>query len=266
VVGATVPASTCTGARSSSCQSPHFVNLCFSGLLCGIQVADVSVYVQRSSGCCVPTFAAQHKKPTSLLQVARQVVASSAESTTERVFRELEDNNHRDAQAGGAGGSTTLEDLRRMDQTLKLMRSPLPAPDASPAPTVVSVSGAQLDAPPTWDVIICGGTLGVFIAAALQLKGLKVAVVERGALQGRSQEWNISRREVQSLVDVGILSEEDVEVVISMECNPVRVGFLVRSVAAGTMQALPMDLAAQLVDEHSSNRYRPLTISLSSSC
>lgn len=48
--------------------------------------------------------------------------------------------------------------------------------------------------------VVCGGTLGIFLAAALQLAGLRVAVVERGPLRGRAQEWNISRKEIDELV------------------------------------------------------------------
>lgn len=35
-----------------------------------------------------------------------------------------------------------------------------------------------------FDVIVCGGTLGVFIATALSSKGLRVGIVERGILKG----------------------------------------------------------------------------------
>ena len=44
------------------------------------------------------------------------------------------------------------------------------------------------------------GTLGIFLAVALQRAGLRVAVVERASLRGRAQEWNISRKEVAELV------------------------------------------------------------------
>lgn len=36
-----------------------------------------------------------------------------------------------------------------------------------------------------YDIVIGGGTLGIFLACALQLQGLKVAVLERGPLKGR---------------------------------------------------------------------------------
>jgi 2-polyprenyl-6-methoxyphenol hydroxylase-like FAD-dependent oxidoreductase len=38
-----------------------------------------------------------------------------------------------------------------------------------------------------YDVVVAGGTLGVFMATALAVKGWRVAVVERGKLQGRKQ-------------------------------------------------------------------------------
>lgn len=55
-----------------------------------------------------------------------------------------------------------------------------------------------------YDVVVCGGTLGIFLACSLQLKGYRVAVVERGALKGRQQEWNVSRRELAALEQVSV--------------------------------------------------------------
>lgn len=49
----------------------------------------------------------------------------------------------------------------------------------------------------TVDIVVLGGTLGIFMAAALQLQGKNVAVIERGPVAGRDQEWNISRAEMQ---------------------------------------------------------------------
>lgn len=201
--------------------------------------------------------------------------------------------------------------------------SPGPAPQfvrasASPAPTEQVLQQAQ------YDVAVCGGTLGVFLATALAQRGFRVALVEGGPLRGRdqvkspqrgmqlrppmpitlwvglarafdrlitlapwAQEWNISRKECMELVEVrcdlprtcvalslpqahtaglwagllfalrrcppipslyfsfllhlvcivthalpnvlalqlGILSEAELESVIVMEFNPVRVGF-----------------------------------------
>lgn len=58
---------------------------------------------------------------------------------------------------------------------------------------------ATTSAPSTtdYDVIICGGTLGLFLATALQLAGWRVAIVEKRLVKGRNQEWNISWGELQ---------------------------------------------------------------------
>jgi hypothetical protein len=38
----------------------------------------------------------------------------------------------------------------------------------------------------------------------------------------REQEWNISRKELMEIVEIGILSEAEVEQIISSDFNPVR--------------------------------------------
>lgn len=35
-----------------------------------------------------------------------------------------------------------------------------------------------------FDVLVCGGTLGIFIATALSSKGLRVGIVEKNILKG----------------------------------------------------------------------------------
>ncbi|MGB3404390.1 MAG: FAD-binding oxidoreductase [Microcoleaceae cyanobacterium] len=76
-----------------------------------------------------------------------------------------------------------------------------------------------------YDVIICGGTLGIVSATALCLRGWRVAVVERGKLRGRDQEWNISRQELNVLVELNLLSPEELETAIATEYNPARLSF-----------------------------------------
>jgi lycopene cyclase CruP len=76
-----------------------------------------------------------------------------------------------------------------------------------------------------WDVVICGGTLGVLVGAGLAQRGWRVAILERGLLQGREQEWNISRRELAALVDLGLLTEDELDSVIASEYNPARIQF-----------------------------------------
>jgi len=76
-----------------------------------------------------------------------------------------------------------------------------------------------------FDCCICGGTLGVFLALALQSKGYNVAIVEKRLLKGRSQEWNINRKELFNLEKCGLLTAAELEEAITTEFNPIRIGF-----------------------------------------
>lgn len=60
----------------------------------------------------------------------------------------------------------------------------------TPLPETADLSSTQ-------DVVVLGGTLGIFLATALLLRGKSVTVVERNALLGRDQEWNISKADMQ---------------------------------------------------------------------
>ncbi|KAL0327997.1 UNVERIFIED_CONTAM: hypothetical protein Scaly_2232300 [Sesamum calycinum] len=71
-----------------------------------------------------------------------------------------------------------------------------------------------------FDVIVCGGTLGIFVATALSSKGLRVGIVEK-----KEQEWNISRKELLELVEVGVLTEDDIDHITAASFNPNRCGF-----------------------------------------
>lgn len=64
------------------------------------------------------------------------------------------------------------------------------------SPPVVRVRHRRLAAALDCDVAVCGGTLGLFIALALQLRGHRVTVVEKRRVEGRTQEWNVSRAEL----------------------------------------------------------------------
>ena len=90
--------------------------------------------------------------------------------------------------------------------------------------TVITESSQALDTV-EYDVAICGGTLGILLGAALAQKGWKVVLLERGELRGREQEWNISRRELETFVRMGLLSAEELESAIATQYNPARIGF-----------------------------------------
>ena len=94
----------------------------------------------------------------------------------------------------------------------------------TPVPQVVRESATLLGSV-DWDVAICGGTLGILLGAALAQRGWRVELHERGVLQGRQQEWNISRAELKVLVELGLLSEKELEEAIATQFNPNRIQF-----------------------------------------
>ncbi|MBE7380185.1 MAG: FAD-binding oxidoreductase [Leptolyngbya sp. SIO1E4] len=92
------------------------------------------------------------------------------------------------------------------------------------SPTAVTTASEALSTV-DWDVVICGGTLGIMIGATLAQRGWRVAVLERGRLRGRDQEWNISRNELNNLVELGLLDQAELETAIATEYNPARIQF-----------------------------------------
>ncbi|KPQ39257.1 MAG: lycopene cyclase CruP [Phormidium sp. OSCR] len=93
-----------------------------------------------------------------------------------------------------------------------------------PSPHVVEESPQPLGEC-EWDVVICGGTLGILLGASLAQRGWRVAIIERGVLKGRDQEWNISRSELQTFVELDLLTPEELDRAIASEYNPARVAF-----------------------------------------
>jgi lycopene cyclase CruP len=112
--------------------------------------------------------------------------------------------------------------LERADRLWRSLKENQANP-ASVTP-VISQSSEPLDSA-DWDVVICGGTLGIFIGTALALQGWRVALLERGQLRGRQQEWNISRSELAVLSELNILTDEEVEKAIATQYNPARIQF-----------------------------------------
>lgn len=70
---------------------------------------------------------------------------------------------------------------------------------------------------PTYDLIYIGGALGVIHAAVMARLGYKVLLVERLPFGKMNREWNISRLEIQSLVNLGLLTSAEVESIIARE-------------------------------------------------
>ncbi|NET73161.1 MAG: FAD-binding oxidoreductase, partial [Sphaerospermopsis sp. SIO1G2] len=113
----------------------------------------------------------------------------------------------------------TIKNLRRADQLLTSLRT-----ENQPIPEVVKQNSVPLNSV-EFDVIICGGTLGILIGCALAVRGLRVGLLERGILRGREQEWNISRQELSVFLELNLLTATELETAIVTEYNPARVSF-----------------------------------------
>ncbi|MEC4894932.1 MAG: flavin-dependent dehydrogenase [Oscillatoria sp. PMC 1051.18] len=70
---------------------------------------------------------------------------------------------------------------------------------------------------PSYDLIYIGGALGVIHAAVMAQRGYRVLVVERLPFARMNREWNISRAEFQSLIDLGLFTEREFESSIACE-------------------------------------------------
>ncbi|CAA0825071.1 Lycopene beta/epsilon cyclase protein [Striga hermonthica] len=150
----------------------------------------------------------------------------TAPSRTQRIMESISVSG----EVGGAGGVYSYNALKRLDGLWSSICSASPVVE-EPQKVVSNVPGLFCDSDQAekgddaFDVLVCGGTLGIFIATALSSRGLRVAIVEKSALKGREQEWNISRKELLELVEVGILTEDDIDHVTAASFNPNRCGF-----------------------------------------
>ena len=80
---------------------------------------------------------------------------------------------------------------------------------------VVSEERPSLPAVDTFDIIYAGGGLNLLNAAVMTLHyGLRVLVFDRFTVGAVHREWNISRQELQELLDVGLLTPAELETVI----------------------------------------------------
>ena len=109
--------------------------------------------------------------------------------------------------------------LRSADRLWQALRE-----DTAPIPQVIKESKEPLGTV-DWDVVVCGGTLGILIGCALQMRGWRVALIERGILRGRDQEWNISRKELEVFLELELLSAAELEQAIATVYNPARISF-----------------------------------------
>ncbi|MDZ7949711.1 flavin-dependent dehydrogenase [Nostoc sp. DedQUE09] len=68
-----------------------------------------------------------------------------------------------------------------------------------------------------YDIIYIGGALGAIHAALMAKLGYKVLLVERMPFGRMNREWNISRDEIQSLVNLGLVTPAELETIIARE-------------------------------------------------
>ena len=162
---------------------------------------------------------------------------------TEKYFKSTEKLIN-DNQIFGAGGQSSLNALQGMDDIWNKLKN---GGWKQPAPPIVFThkqnynsgkdsnsdkdngsdnnSNRNKNNSVQYDVIVCGGTLGIFYAVALQMLGYNVCIIERGKIAGRVQEWNISENELKILIKLKLLTLSEYEQIKSIEFNPNRVGF-----------------------------------------
>lgn len=79
------------------------------------------------------------------------------------------------------------------------------------------MQGVRSSSSPIYDLIYIGGALGVIHAAVMAKLGYKVLLVERLPFGRMNREWNISRDELESLIDLGLLTPAELETLIVRE-------------------------------------------------
>ncbi|MBD1882259.1 flavin-dependent dehydrogenase [Coleofasciculus sp. FACHB-T130] len=93
------------------------------------------------------------------------------------------------------------------------------APSAlSPQPSVLSPQSSVLSPQSSsYDLIYVGGALGIIHAAVMAQLGYRVLLLERLPFGRMNREWNISRDEFQSLIDLGLFTPAEFESIIAAE-------------------------------------------------
>lgn len=173
-------------------------------------------------------------------------VVATALLDTEGITERIMKRTLTEAQVTGAGGVSTWEAFLMNEENWSKLKAFQPFKSGSSGGTNAAPHFVTMDAvlanplcvaklraqaidrqPLDYDVLVCGGTLGIFFATALQLKGHRVCVLEAGKLRGREQEWNISMDELMELVKLGVLSEDDIDAAVKTEFPACRSGFKV---------------------------------------
>ena len=78
-------------------------------------------------------------------------------------------------------------------------------------------SGTNHNSDIEYDLIYVGGALGSIHAAIMAKLGYKVLLLERLPFGKMNREWNISRSEIQGLIDLGLFTDTEIENLIARE-------------------------------------------------
>lgn len=68
-----------------------------------------------------------------------------------------------------------------------------------------------------YDLVYVGGALGAIHAALMAKLGYKIMIMERLKFGRMNREWNISRQEFQTLIDLGLFTKQEFESIIAAE-------------------------------------------------
>ncbi len=86
-----------------------------------------------------------------------------------------------------------------------------------PRPVVFRAEGPIPAGESSYDLVYVGGALGVVHAAVMASLGYRVLLIERLPFGRMNREWNISRQEFQTLIDLGLFTAAEFESVIARE-------------------------------------------------
>lgn len=109
--------------------------------------------------------------------------------------------------------------LRRLHDLNQQWRGMLGSGPVSPPAEVVAVEDiAAFPVTDTFDIIYAGGGLNLLHAAVMTRRyGFRVLVFDRFVVGAVHREWNISRDELRELLEVGLITPEELESVIQRE-------------------------------------------------
>lgn len=107
-------------------------------------------------------------------------------------------------------------DLKRVYWWEKRWREGVRNPQ-TPKQVIFKSDDSQTDDSPNYDLIYIGGALGVIHAAVMARLGYKVLLIERLPFGRMNREWNISRSELKSLIDLKLFTPTEIESFIARE-------------------------------------------------